>query len=91
MNQLQKDNALRKGLVKTKIVQVLHEATIMRVGWEADNKGWIVKCEDGTIKALTTNHGSLCQWSGKDMHDQLEETKLSMSELEEAIRLMVNK
>lgn len=91
MNLRQKDAALRKGLVKTPIVQVLCEATIMRVGWEADNKGWIVKCEDGTIKALTTDHGSLCQWSGKEMHEQLEHTKQSVAELEEAIRLMVNR
>ena len=91
MNLRQKDAALRKGLIKTKIVQVLHEVTIMRVGWESDNKGWVVKCEDGKIKALTTNHGSLCQWSGKDMHETLELTKQSLAEIEEAINLMVNK
>jgi hypothetical protein len=91
MNQLQKDTALRKGLVKTKIVKVLHEATIMHVGWEADNKGWIVQCEDGKVKALTTNHGRLCMWSGKDMHATLKQTQQSVAEIEEAINLMVNK
>lgn len=90
MNLHQRDAALRKGLVKTKIAKILHEATIMHVGWESDNKGWIVQCEDGKIKALTTNHGSLCQWSGKDMHETLELTRLSVAELEEAINLMVN-
>lgn len=91
MNQRQKDIALSKGLVKTKIVKVLHEATIMRVGWEFDNKGWIVRCEDGLVKALTTNHGSICQWSGQEMHETLELTKQSLAEIEEAINLMVNK
>lgn len=91
MNQLQKSAALRKGLVKTKIVNILHEATIMHVGWEADNKGWIVECEDGGIKALTTNHGGLCTWSGKDMHEALKRTQNSLLDIEEAIRLMVNK
>lgn len=91
MNQHQKDWALRKGLVKTKIVNILHEATIMHVGWEADNKGWIVECADGKIKALTTNHGSVCQWSGQDMHEALERTRNSVLDIEAAIKLMVNK
>lgn len=91
MNQPQKDAALRNGLVKTKIVNILHEATIMHVGWESDNKGWIVECEDGKIKALTTDHGSICQWSGQDMHDTLESTKQSLLDIEAAINLMVNR
>lgn len=91
MNQYLKDVALRRGVVKSPIVAVLVEATIMRVGWESDNKGWVVRCEDGTVKALTTDHGNLCQWSGQNMHETLELTKQSVAELEEAIRVMVNK
>jgi hypothetical protein len=90
MNQLQKDAALRCGIVKAKIMRVLLEATVMHVGWEFDNKGWVVECEDGSIVGLTTNHGAICAWKKgpMDIDAALKRTRASANEIEACLQLL---
>jgi len=45
--------------IADKWYDILYEFTILREGWEMDNKGWIVS--DGKNRFFaTTDHGRLC-------------------------------
>lgn len=68
-----------------KVKKVLHTSTILHNGWEMDNAGWIVKMEEGTTKAFTTNHGGVYEWSKQDLKDKIIETKKSLDSLQKAL------
>lgn len=89
MNQFQKDAALKRGVVASKIVRVLHEAMILHVGWEFDSKGWLVECEDGKIMGITTNHGSVCVWHQNHMELDLKRAQDSAKEITAVLQLLV--
>jgi hypothetical protein len=67
---------------------ILLEGTILHNGWDMDNE-FIVELKPGNIAVCTsTNHGKLCELSLEDLKAKFDETKNSLNELEEAIRLM---
>lgn len=65
--------------------KVLHEATILREGWEMDNQGWIVEMADGTIKAFTTSHGGVYPWAREQAEAHLKETERSAESIRAAL------
>ena len=71
-----------------KIVRIVQEIPILHSGWEMDNKGWLVELEGGKLQALTTNHGSLCLWTQKDLQAKYEETKASAKALLELVHTL---
>lgn len=42
------------------VTSVITEVEIAHVGWEMDNKLWLVLLSDGSKQVLGTNHGGLC-------------------------------
>ncbi len=87
MNQHFKDLAFKRGLVDSKIVEVLATVYIAHIGWESDNEGWIVKTEKGKIIGLTTNHGGLCRWSTEEMVRTRKEAQDRLTSIEQAIAI----
>lgn len=83
------DAELRQALSRGygKIKQVLHTATLMYVGWEMDNSGWIVELEDGSRAALTTSHGGVCPWTREEAEEKLAETEASAASIRKALEL----
>ncbi len=69
-------------------VKVLHVVTILHCGWEMDNLGWIVEMSDKSLKAFTTNHGGLCEWSLSELEEKIKETEESLTSLKEAQKLI---
>lgn len=69
-------------------VKVVHVATITHCGWEMDNQGWIVEMADKSLKAFTTNHGGLCEWSLSELEEKIKETEESLTSLKEAQKLI---
>ena len=66
---------------------VLHTATLLHNGWELDNSGWIVEMEDGSKKALTTDHGGVCPWTREEAEEKLAETEASAASIRRALEL----
>ena len=71
--------ARRHGLVNVK--EILHEATILREGREADNRAWLVKFNDGNIGMFSTDHGHVCQFSDAELDKIIADTKCSLDSL----------
>lgn len=69
-------------------VKVLHVVTILHCGWELDNYGWIVEMADKSLKAFTTNHTGLCEWSLSELEEKIKETEESLTSLKEAQKLI---
>ena len=61
--------------------RVVCTATIMRVGWEMDNKAWIVERKDGSRELLSTSHGGTCSLSIRQLDEYIKETEGSLEEL----------
>lgn len=57
--------------------RVVYEFTILREGWEMDNKGWVT--EDGNL--FTTNHGSLCSLKPEELNQDLKNTQKSLDSI----------
>ena len=72
----------------TNAVKVICTVTILHSGWEMDNQGWVVEMSDKSIKAFTTNHGDLCEWSIGDLSDKIKETSDSLKQLEEVQKIL---
>ncbi len=70
------------------IVEILKTFTIMHVGWEMDNYGWIVKLNNGKNVAVTTNHGTLKLWTTEEMYQKIQETQESLNGLKESLKLL---
>lgn len=69
-------------------VKIIHEAQILRAGWEMDNEGCVVECENGELVGLTTNHGGLCKWELNELRAQLVQTEASATALRKALELL---
>lgn len=63
------------------IVKILHTATVLHEGWEADNEVWLVQGRGGETKALGTNHGSLCELRAETLDGHIAKTEKSLNEL----------
>ena len=70
------------------VKRVLHKATVLHAGWELDNEAWIVELDDGSVSALTTNHGGPYWWSRAEMEKKLCETEASAVSLREAMAML---
>lgn len=69
-------------------VKVVHVVAILHSGWEMDNEAWIVEMEDKSLKAFTTNHGGLCEWTLSELEEKIKETEESLTGLKEAQKLI---
>ena len=69
-------------------VKVVHVVTILHCGWELDNYGWIVEMADKSLKAFTTNHAGLCEWTLSELEEKIKETEESLTGLKEAQKLI---
>ena len=54
---------------------------IYRIGWESDNIIWVLR--NGEM--FSTNHGSLCEFSKKNLSDYVEEIKLNLIDCSETL------
>lgn len=68
-----------------KLKRILHTAPVLHAGWEMDNEAWIVEMEDGQVLALTTSHGSLCEWTKAEAEQALKDTESSAAALRRAL------
>jgi len=57
-----------------------HICDIAHVGWECDDKGWVVKTEDDKILLITTDHSLVVQ-SGEEATKKLHELKAKYQDL----------
>lgn len=78
--------AFKAGLGK--LDKILLDVPVMYRGWEMDNQGWIVLMNNGSLKALTTDHGELCEWTMEQISKALADTIESAQALAEALRLL---
>lgn len=53
--------------------KIVYTSTVMHTGWESDNAACLVKMKNGTHKLFTTNHGAVCEMSGKDLEAVVKE------------------
>ena len=90
LTQVMKDDALKRGVVKSKIVRVVYTAKILRDGWEMDNWGWIVETEKGKFLGLTTSHGSVCRWHKRTMLAYLKQLRAAITDVETASQFIGN-
>jgi hypothetical protein len=65
--------------------KVRQEALILHDGWEMDNTAWIVEMADGTVKAFTTSHGGVYEWSKDKAEAKLKETDDSAASIRAAL------
>ena len=70
------------------IAVILYEATLLKLGWEMDNYGWVVRMETGAIMGFTTNHNSLQEWSRGEMEDDLANTLAAAATIEAAMKAL---
>lgn len=64
--------------------ELLLDATILHDEWELDNHGWIVRMEDDSIMAFTTNHGGIREWKKDSLIAKIKETSDSLKQLQSA-------
>lgn len=70
------------------VKRIVREAVVLHEGWELDNRAWAVELEDGSIAVLCTNHGSIVEWTPKDIRGKLEETRASSDSIEMLLNLL---
>lgn len=66
---------------------LLHTATILREGWELDNKLWIIQGPTRRFSA-GTNHGGLRVPADDDIGELITEHKEALASLRDAARLL---
>jgi hypothetical protein len=82
------DEALKRGVVKSKIMRVLYTVKILRDGWEMDGWGWIVETEKGVIQGLTTSHGAICRWRKREMNAYIKQLTEATKDAQAAVDLL---
>jgi hypothetical protein len=66
----------------------IHKFTVLHEGWEMDNKGWVIECEDGARHLVLTSHGRPRKAEARELADKLVEYRKAISETQEALDLL---
>lgn len=72
---------------KDKQYPVLKEFSVMHIGWESDNKGWIID-DNGTNKIILTSHGDKYEASKKELQDIVTEYQSVLNDSITALDLL---
>lgn len=68
---------------------VIHEFTILREGWEMDNRGWVTKDRNtGKLLAWTTSHGGLVPLSINELRETMADHRRAVLGLEAVCDLL---
>lgn len=70
-----------------RVVRIIFTATILREGWELDNKGWIVELDNGEQCALTTSHGGVLIWPEEEARESLLDMEAAAQSVRDALAI----
>jgi len=68
--------------------KVIKKAVVLHKGWEMDNYAWVSQEDDGSLKLMTTSHGSEYEMTKEELLKKMQETSNSLDELNELLGLV---
>ena len=53
--------------------EILLEFPVLYAGWELDDKGYVVRADDGTVKLVMSSHGSPYEADPSELEEKIEQ------------------